>query len=374
MDAVDGLRWNTNVLLKNDQVDELWSKHFDKERVSLFILGKGFDPRMNIGITKFMKHAKTASVDCLLLDFDEGDLSSSKQYQPIVDENFETLKLIVPSDRIRIEKIKVWSETNKRRIGDRMAADLFSDENSLTNYSDIILDISALPRGIYFSLLAKLITIVDSCSPTPNLFVLTTENSALDYKISEEGIEQDLDYQYGFAANLESTVQLPVLWLPLLGENKNEQFNKANEHIKPQEVCPILPFPAIDPRRSDNILIHHRESLFDGLRIVPQNILYASEQNPFEVYSKLVATFQKYETSFKVLGGCRAVISSFSSKLLSIGALLAAYELLYHMGKKVNILNVDSLGYTIEDVNSAKKLKDESEVFVTWLTGEPYQA
>src|SRR5688572_13212146 len=131
MDAVDGLRWNTNVLLKNGQVDELWSKHFNKERVSLFILGKGFDPRMNIGITKFMKHAKTASVDCLLLDFDEGDLSSSKQYQPIVDENFETLKLIVPSDKIRIEKIRVWSETNKRRIGDRMAADLFPDENSL---------------------------------------------------------------------------------------------------------------------------------------------------------------------------------------------------------------------------------------------------
>jgi hypothetical protein len=374
MDAVDGLRWNTNVLLKNGQVDELWSKHFDKERVSLFILGKGFDPRMNIGINKFIKHANTGSVNCLLLDFDEGDLSSSRQYQSIVDENFEALKSIVPIDKIRIEKIRVWSEANKRRIGDRMAADLFPDENSLTKYSDIILDISALPRGIYFSLLAKLITLVDLCSPTPNLFVLTTENSALDYKISEQGIEQDLDYQYGFAANLESTGQLPVLWLPLLGENKNEQFNKANEHIKPQEVCPVLPFPAIDPRRSDNILIHHRESLFDGLRIVPQNILYASEQNPFEVYSKLVATFQKYETSFKVLGGCRAVISSFSSKLLSIGALLAAYELLYHLDKRVNILNVDSLGYTIEDVISTKKLKDESEVFVTWLTGEPYQA
>ncbi|CAN5595073.1 hypothetical protein BH10BAC4_BH10BAC4_02350 [soil metagenome] len=371
MDVTD--RWNSNVLLRNEEIDELWRDHFTKDSKVLFLLGKGFDPRMNSGITKFLNNRNASKLECLMVEFEEAIGSSSKAYESMVEENFSALKALIPSSEMVVKKIKIWSEENKRRIGDRMAADLFSDENSINCYTDIILDISALPRGIYFSLLAKLIILIDSGDPKINLFVVTTENAKLDYKITEEAIEQDLNYQYGFASNLESDIQLPILWLPLLGENKNEQFVKANDHISPNEVCPVLPFPAKNPRRSDDILINHREILFDGLHIVPQNILYASEQNPFEVYSKIMATFDRYETSFKILGGCRAVISSFSSKLISIGALLAAYELLYIRKKRVNILNVDSLGYTIDDVAEAKNLRAESEVFVTWLTGKPYQ-
>ncbi|MEO5563052.1 MAG: hypothetical protein ABIR18_06440, partial [Chitinophagaceae bacterium] len=71
------------------------------------------------------------------------------------------------------------------------------------------------------------------------------------------------------------------------------------------------------------------------------------------------------------LNGCKAVLSTFSSKLLSIGTLLAAYEL----KKKdigVGVLNVDSHGYKIDPDADLKRLKEESKLFVIWLTGEPY--
>jgi hypothetical protein len=56
--------------------------------------------------------------------------------------------------------------------------------------------------------------------------------------------------------------------------------------------------------------------------------------------------------------------------LLSIGSLLTAYDLKDEIG--VGVLNVDAEGYKINNLEDLKKLNKKSEVFVTWLTGEPY--
>jgi hypothetical protein len=115
--------------------------------------------------------------------------------------------------------------------------------------------------------------------------------------------------------------------------------------------------------------------LFDELRIEGQNLMYVPEQNPFEVYRSLCSAIINYNESLKILNGCKAAISTFSSKLLSIGALLAAYELTYcNESDKIGVglLNIDSQGYRIDDEELLTILKNESELFLTWLTGEPY--
>jgi len=35
----------------------------------------------------------------------------------------------------------------------------------------------------------------------------------------------------------------------------------------PDEICPVLPFPALNPRRGDNLVLEYRDLLFDRLRI-----------------------------------------------------------------------------------------------------------
>ena len=70
------------------------------------------------------------------------------------------------------------------------------------------------------------------------------------------------------------------------------------------------------------------------------------------------------------LNGCKVVISTFSSKVLSIATLLTAYELMEDIG--VGVLNVDSQGYEIDDFEELKNRRESSELFVIWLTGEPY--
>jgi hypothetical protein len=75
------------------------------------------------------------------------------------------------------------------------------------------------------------------------------------------------------------------------------------------------------------LIEEYRQILFDEYRVDPRNIAYASEFNPFEAYRRIFKTIARYRDALGELGSCRAVISPLSSKLLSVGALLAACDL-----------------------------------------------
>lgn len=374
------LRWDPYLLLSGERLKQLWQEHFlSQNKKALFIMGKGFDVRMNLGLERLLKDAPNIDIELLVINFNEGTNSPSKKYEDLVAENEKALAGLVQSSKLNNVSINLWegSGKKKRRIGDRKVAELFQGRDSIIAYSDIIIDISALPRGIYFSLIGKLLKVIDfyfdDNIKSPNLFVLTAENADIDANISELGIDEDLHFPHGFGGGVDlESLDIPTVWLPLLGENKSLHFEKANQHIRPDEICPLLPFPSKNPRRSDDIFKDHHGLFFDVLRIESQNIMYVPEQNPFEVYRKIVFTIRNYQDSLSVLKGCKAVISTFSSKLLSIGALLAAYECKDEVDSHVGILNVDSQGYEIIDLNRVNQLRDKSELFVIWLSGKPY--
>src|SRR6266852_397064 len=58
--------------------------------------------------------------------------------------------------------------------------------------------------------------------------------------------------------------------------------------------------------------------------------------------------FQLRQDTLRPLGGCKVVVSAHSSKLLSVGALLAAYEERLRSAD-VGIAHVESQGYTMPD-------------------------
>jgi hypothetical protein len=378
------LRWDSYVLLRNgNDINSFWCEHYkDTSRKTLFILGKGFDIRMNLGLKNLITNNQI-EVKALLIGFDEGKSSASHNYEKYVDDNIAELDML-PGINIEKREITLWkgSGRKKRRIGDREAADnIIISYEEIKEYSDIVLDISALPRGIYFSLIGKILVLIDSNklggNELHNFFIVTSENAKIDTMTQEEVVDEDLNYTHGFGGGLELTSEIPIIWFPILGENKRHQLLKANQKINPREICPLLPFPSKDPRRSDQLIIEYHRLLFDELRIEGQNLIYVPEQNPFEVYRSLCHAIINYNESLEILNGCKAAISTFSSKLLSIGALLAAYELTYCNETDriaVGLLNVDSQGYKIEREELLVSLKDESELFLTWLTGDPYNS
>ncbi len=372
-------RWNPYVMVQNNAVNELWEKHFSSgTRKVLFILGQGFDVRMNLGLSNLLKSCPDLDIDFWLIKYDEGKESVHSPYQDLIDENLQELFHLLNGKQIITKEIKLWNSKGKkkRRIGDREAANIVSNYQIIEQYTDIIVDISALPRGVYFSLIGKLLSLIDHYSEgKKNFFISVAENAEIDNLIQENATDDDINYLHGFGGEIElaAEVEKPLIWFPVLGENKlahvRQAFGKITESkTRIYEICPTFPFPSKNPRRSDEILVEYHELLFDELGIEPQNIMYVSERNPFEAYIQFSSAIQNYKTSLQVINGCKAALSTFSSKLLSIGTLLTAYE----DSEDVGVLNIDSQGYNINDKNKFREFKSNSELFVIWLTGDPY--
>jgi len=361
-----------------NSIDEFINSHFKKYTGKLlFILGKGFDLRMNNCIEKLLSLHPSVDIEVFLIEFEEGTTSSSHEYKHLVDLNMNRFLDLTNNVKVVVKRISIWNSpgVGKRLIGDRQAADLIKEINNISSFTDIIVDISSLPRSIYFSILGMLLTIIDKSASDNNLFVAVSENAKMDALIVEQEIEDDLNYAYGFGGNIDITseIEKPLIWFPIMGENKLAAIKKGSAKIMGDskrlfEICPILPFPSKDPRRSDSLLIEYHELFFDNLGIESQNIMFTAERDPFQTYVEISKALINYNKSLKILNGCKVALSTFSSKLLSLGTLLVAHE----NKESVGILNVNSNGYIIEKEEEFTILNQESELFLSWLTGTPY--
>jgi hypothetical protein len=374
----ESLRWRDYFLRDGEGFDEFWKAFLaERERNLLFVLGHGFDARMCDGIGQVLSLGGDGKRDVALIVFDEGAESPSQLYLAQRKANGERLeKLIQGRGKIGHRDIKMFSDDN-RRVGARSIAQEFASSAEFRSYTDVVVDISALPRSLYMPLLAKLLALFDGESKDGgkrNLHVIVSHSPSIDGAIVEEGLEESASYLFGFAAaalESESTSGQPKIWIPVLGKRQPAQLERINQFVAPDEICPLLPSPAQDPREGDSIMIEYRELLFDQLRVEPRNIIYAAESNPFEVYRQLMRSILHYDRALKPLGGCKLALSAMSSKLASMGVLLAAYELGRRDPKvTVGIAHVESQGYRVDSTGTAPS----TTLFTMWLTGECYAA
>lgn len=371
------LRWDPYFTRQGEQFSKFWNDYLSNSKKDiLFILGLGFDPRMCLGINSIFKYEWEGKRDCILLNFNEGSESPSQKYSDKVNYNSNTLISIINNFKGNLTKktIAMWSTSGeRRRTGSLNASKIFSSIHDLILYSDIIIDISSLPRSIYFPLVAKILSLLDDAknkditTKIPNIFIVVAENTEFDKKIQEVGLAEKADYLFGFRGTMqsESTREFPVVWIPILGEGKASQLDKIYSFVNPDEICPILPFPSLNPRRSDELFKEYAELLFDHWLIEHRSIIYTAEKNPFQVYRRICFAVVRYNEALKPLQGCKVVISAISSKLLSLGALLAAYDLKMQ-NYIIGIAHIDTLGY---EITNPLTTKDESELHMFWLTG-----
>ncbi len=344
-----------------------------RNRDILFVVGRGFDPRMCEAVERVLSLGGPGKRDCVIVEFDEGETSPSRLHDELLKQNTDALeRMFLGKGAIADKQVKMWSEDGRRRIGSRGAAEVFLSPTDFAGYSDILVDISALPRSLYIPMLAKLLHLVDGLGQTqaPNLHVLATDNPVLDQEITAEGLNDDAAYIHGFESGIEreATADVPKIWMPILGEGKLGHFDRIYNLVAPDEIAPIIPFPCMNPRRSDDLILEYRRHIFDTHRIEPSNFIYVPERNPFGVYREIRSAVQHYSNSLRTLGGCKVVLSALSSKLLSLGALLAAYEL-KRADHAVGIAHVHSQGYNMRTPPARANV---GEIFEVWVAGEPY--
>lgn len=386
--------WDHYVYKRKQEVFDLWDALFTERRAKLlYITGQGFDVRARSVLEQFKNSVVHGNYDIeeatlLLVGFQGYELSS--ELQSLTKENSEELRNLF-KDIGTVQEI-VLGEQGDSDEEIRATNALLSGTKKVLEYlpgrTDIILDVSSLPRIVYLSLMTGILSslVTDKSKQASlaangvNFQILVAEDAALDSRIRSEDPSDELVLIPGFggALHAESVQGWPLVWFPMLGENRTGQFEKiaALANIpEDAEICPILPHPSRDPRRADNLLMQFRRQLFDARTTPPSNILLAHESNPFEAYRQLLGAMKRYQKSLSILGGCRLWVTPLSSKLMTLAAGLACFEM------RPDMLNTAKYGVAIPYAEPKRYTADATDVkssipelSTLLLTGTSYQS
>ncbi|HDS0921138.1 TPA: hypothetical protein QEM85_005127 [Pseudomonas putida] len=339
--------WEHYVFREGSKVDELWDNLYTETKTSVvYLTAKGFDTRARVVMDRFVSgvvSAKASIESSKLILVGLADYELDTEIASLTTENIETLKTSF-FDNATIEEISIGASGDEdMSSSNALSLGIKKILGAINGYSDIILDVSAMPRVVYLSILTNILNKLipnknnsDNCNPLAsnkiNFQVLVAEDARLDGLIRAEDPSNDLIYVPGFAGamHVESARDWPIVWFPVLGENRSQQMQKLIELAEipdSAEICPILPHPSKDPRRADNLLVEYSEVLFDSRSTPTTNIFYVHESNPFEAYRQLLTAMKRYRDSMRILGGCKLVVSPLGSKLMTIGAGLACFEM-----------------------------------------------
>lgn len=343
--------WDHYVFRRGNGVHALWEQiHKDRPINLLYIAGRGFDVRAQAVMREYVgtleangytvEDAKLLLVSFAGYELDEDILDITEENAKELVNIFSRLGLaetIVIGANAGDEESDL-SATNALRIGVQKILQL------LEGRTDIVLDVSSLPRVAYLALLTSILnklvpnrSLIEN-SPHPlfangvNFQVLVAEDAELDGHIRAEDPSSDLVQIPGFSGgfHLESVKDWPMVWFPILGENRVNQLEKvlaSSEIPREAEICPVVPHPSKNPRRADNLLIEYQIPLFKSRPTPTSNIVYVHESNPFEAYRQLLSAMKRFQHSMKVLGNCRLVVTPLGSKLVTVGAGLACFEM-----------------------------------------------
>jgi hypothetical protein len=359
------LRWSDYVLARGDDVVGTWAEAA-KGGGTLYIVGEGFDPRALLGLDRLLAAGLTR--DLAVISLGLGPPGSTSVRAGIAAEHVGRLQSLAGDVAFAYERIPFPVEMQEPRSVGRLLFGTLYQLPRFRHAKHVIVDISAIPTGVYFAVIAGILDMIAEKQWEGELQVVVAENASIDSRIRGAGTDAPAPIsRFKFDVELDPRADRPVIvWAPVLGEGALPQLEAIQQALVPDEVCPILPFPARNPRRSDDLLVDLRGFLIDALDVEPGNYIYADESNPFDLYRGLSRLNARYRDALRPLGEAAIVISIHSSKTLSLGALLAAYE------HEMPILNASTeVHYQFDPDSVSDELLGETKLAALWLSGTP---
>lgn len=155
-------RWVNYFFRKGLEFLKFWNEYLaESNRDILFLLAQGFDPRMCSGITALSQAGGSGKRDCIIIDFDEGANSPSRKHENLIEANRKSLLEIFPNGKKTHKTVPMLSPEGKR-TGSRSVVDAFNGFEEFLGYTDIVVDISAMPRAIFFPLVGSILFVADA--------------------------------------------------------------------------------------------------------------------------------------------------------------------------------------------------------------------
>ena len=170
-------RWFDYFLERGKGLEQFLKDHFEAgERSVLFVLARSFDPRTTLGLEKLMAAGGEGKRDVRLLIYQENGHSGNQDLVHRAAQNAEDIRALIDG-RGRLSEHTVEFNADGRRVASQRAADTFSDVSEIEPYTDIVVDVSGMPRSIFFPLVARILHFIDDFQgdgkaiDSPNLFL-----------------------------------------------------------------------------------------------------------------------------------------------------------------------------------------------------------
>jgi len=235
----------------------------------------------------------------------------------------------------------------------------------LDGFTDLVVDISALSVGTSFPIIRYLFEFAVSGRGPSNLHLFVTHDPSLDDGIRSLSSESP-DFIHGFRGNstLSTAADSARLWLPQLSSGRRTALERLYDFVEPHDTCPILPFPARQPRLGDILAEEYLTEFENAWSVDTRNIMYADEGDPLDLYRTILRLGDFRQKVFAESGGSILVLSPLGSKVMALGALMAALE------RDLPVAHIEPVGYQIS--NPLPTTISNPDIIHIWLEGDIY--
>jgi hypothetical protein len=355
--------WENCVTHFDDGVDQFIDDYFSQSsRCCVLVAGAGFDPRAR-RIACQLSAAMGKRVHGLFIREDRGDPAIA--LQKLADDNEAQLKSIIAD--ATVAHVQIFSADDRAPIGGhgvRSAIDGYGWPEGVT---DIVLDMSALSTGVGFPL-ARLLLEYAEARPTISLHLMVVSNPELDDRIVGEPSAQ-VQFVRGYSGPSGSYDALPVarIWLPQLGRGRVETLRRIRNTLDSvYKVCPVVPFPARNPRRADELLAEYQSQLLNEWQVDARDLIYVSERNPLDCYRTISTLKKRYDRTVEDVFFPQIILSPFGSKVTAVGAMMAAIE------HDLSVQYVETLRYEFDPIGVKESSTPPDLAVHVWLHGPVY--
>lgn len=313
--------WDNAIAHFEGAVETFVTEYFSAgHRKCLLIAAAGFNPRSR-RIATLLSQSLGERLHAMFIREERGKPDAS--LVAAADANEAALRGLVSCD---VLKIDIFGEDDAPVAGSRLARALggFQIPDDVT---DVVLDMTALSIGIGFPA-AKLMLGQSEARENCAFHLMIASSPEIEDKITSEAGGRPMAVRGFTGENISASESVTVsVWLPQLAKGKSaallEIGRTSGEWYK---ICPIVPFPAGEPRRADALIDEYGSHLVNSWQVDPRDIIYASERNPLDSYRTLTTFARSYRAAVADIFAPSIVVTPIGSKVVAAGALMAALE------------------------------------------------
>lgn len=353
--------WANCITHFDEEVKTFIADYFGRsDRGCLLVAGAGFDPRTQI-VSARLASALGPRLSAIYVREERGNPAANLVAR--ANANEARLRTQVPN--AQVIEVPIFALDGAPVGGTNLAGELRKIAWP-SDITDVVLDTSALSMGIAFPT-ARLLLQRCEAVPNINMHVIVASNPSLDVAIVGEPADRAIPVR-GFAGDGRNLggARAARIWLPQLAPRAAPVLEKIRQALDDvYKVCPILPFPAENPRHADELITEFSQQIQNEWDVDSRDLIYVSEWNPLDSYRTISMLKQRYDRTVAGVYEPQLVLSPIGSKVMAIGSLMAAID------HDLTVQYVETLRYELRERTVGTTEPREKMVHV-WLHGPVY--